>query len=261
MADEKGDIIIFRSKHGDPEIQVHFVQETVWLSQRLMSDLFQKDSDTIGLHLKNIYKEGELEEKSTTEFFSVVQKEGKRSINRQVKYYNLDAIISVGYRVNSKRGTQFRIWATNLLRDYLVKGYTANDRRLKELRKAVHVMGEVAQRRDLSGDEAKALLLVVEDYAYALDMLDDYDHHRVAISGASERNVVPVSYEEAKRIVERLRKQFQASELFGLEKDKSLFGSLDGIFQTFNRKDLYPSVEEKSAHLLYFLVKNHSFVD
>jgi prophage maintenance system killer protein len=258
---QKGEIVIYKSNRGETSIQVRFEADTVWLSQRVMAKLFQKDSDTIGLHLHNIYKERELDEKSTTEYFSVVQKEGKRSITRQVKFYNLDAIISVGYRVNSKRGTQFRIWATTILREHLVKGYTVNNRRLKELRQAVHLITEIAERRDVSGDEAKALLHVVEDYTFALDLLDDYDHQRVAVTAVTERAVVPILYEEATKIIERLRLRFKATELFGREKDKSLHSSLNGIFQTFGGKDLYPGIEEKASHLLYFLVKNHSFVD
>jgi len=259
--ENKGEIVIYKGKDGGSAIQVRLEADTVWLSQKMMSVLFQKDSDTIGLHLKNVFKEKELSEKSTTEYFSVVQKEGKRTVTRRVKYYNLDAIISVGYRVNSKRGTQFRIWATNVLRDHLVKGFTVNNRRLKELHQAVHLITQFAERRDLSGDEAKALLNVVKDYTYALDLLDDYDHQKVVIADTTECKVKAVTYDESIRTINHLRVQFSASELFGREKDESLRGSLDNVFQTFEGKDLYPSLEEKAANLLYFLVKNHSFVD
>jgi prophage maintenance system killer protein len=170
-------------------------------------------------------------------------------------------IISVGYRVNSRRGTQFRIWATSVLREHLVKGFTINKRRLKELHQAVHLITEIAEHRDLSGDEAKALLRVVEDYTYALNLLDDYDHQKVVIADTIERKVHAVTYDEAIRTIGHLQKQFNASELFGREKDESLRGSLDNVFQTFEGKELYPSLEEKAANLLYFLVKNHSFVD
>jgi prophage maintenance system killer protein len=260
-SENRGEIIIYKGKGKGSALQVHLKADTVWLSQKMMAELFQKDTDTIGLHLKNVYKEKELPAKSTTEYFSVVQKEGARTVTRRVLYYNLDAIISVGYRVNSKRGTQFRIWATRVLREHLVKGFSVNKRRLQELHQAVHLITEIAERKDLSGDEAKALLRVVEDYTYALNLLDDYDHQKVVVEDTTERAVQAVTYDEAVRTINHLHKQFGASELFGREKDESLRGSLDNVFQTFEGKELYPSLEEKAANLLYFLVKNHSFVD
>jgi len=181
--------------------------------------------------------------------------------DKPVKFYNLDIIIAIGYRVNSKRGTQFRIWATNVLRDHILRGYSINDRRLKELNQAIRLIAEVADRKALTGDEATALLRVVADYSYALDLLDDYDHERIQAGETMGGPVSAVSYEEAIRIIESLRRQFGASDIFGLEKDGSLKGSLANIMQTFDDKELYPSLEEKAAHLLYFLVKNHSFVD
>ena len=162
-------------------LEVHLQGESLWLSQRQMSVLFDKDSDTIGLHLRNVFKEGELQEAATTEESSVrvVQQEGRRQVRRKVRLYNLDAIISVGYRVNSIRGTQFRIWATRVLREHVLQGYTINQERLKDLNRVVRLIADTAQRRDLSGDEAKALLAVVGDYHRALGLLDDYDHQRV----------------------------------------------------------------------------------
>jgi prophage maintenance system killer protein len=261
LKENKSELIIFRTKDGEPGIQVRFEEDTVWLTQKLIGELFEKDSDTIGLHLKNIYAEGELDERATTEDYSVVQKEGKRQVSRRVKHYNLDAIISVGYRVNSKRGTQFRIWATKLLRDHLVKGHTINEKRLKELRQAVHLIASVAERHPLTSDEATAVLRVVSDYTFALDLLDDYDHQRVALAETTKTPAEPVTYKEAKKFIARLKDKFNASDLFGKEKDASLDSSLQTVFQTFGGKDLYPGLEEKAAHLLYFLVKNHSFVD
>ena len=261
LKENKSELIIFRTKDGEPGIQVRFEEDTVWLTQKLIGELFEKDSDTIGLHLKNIYAEGELDERATTEDYSVVQKEGKRQVSRRVKHYNLDAIISVGYRVNSKRGTQFRIWATKLLRDHLVKGHTINEKRLKELRQAVHLIASVAERHPLTSDEATAVLRVVSDYTFALDLLDDYDHQRVSLAKTTRKPATPVTYQEARRIIERVKERFAASALFGQEKDESLHSSLQTVFQTFGGKDLYPGLEEKAAHLLYFLVKNHSFVD
>jgi prophage maintenance system killer protein len=197
----------------------------------------------------------------TTEDSSIVQIEGRRRVRRDIKHYNLDAIIGVGYRVNSKRGTQFRIWATRVLRDHLLKGYSINERRLKDLRQAVRLVADVAERRALSGDEAAAVLRVVSDYSYALGLLDDYDHQRVAAGDVSAGPVETVTHEEARRIVDRLRTGFSAGDLFGREKDAGLRSALANVVQTFDGKDLYPSLEEKAAQLLYGLIKNHPFVD
>ena len=262
------EIEIYKSPDNKIELQVNLENETVWLSQKQMAELFNKDSDTIGLHLKNIYSEQELIEKSTTEFFSVVQTEGKRKVTRNIKYFNLDAIISVGYRVNSKRGTQFRQWATERLKDYLVKGYAINKKRLaeaenrfSELKQAIHLFDKVAKAKEISGSEAQGILKVLSDFTIALDILDQYDHQTLKIKISQSKEVFRISYQEALKAVEGLKKKFGGSALFGNEKDKSFEGSLNGIYQTFDGKDLYPSVEEKAAHLLYFVVKNHSFTD
>lgn len=259
--EQKGEIVIYRAEDGKANLDVTLEDQTVWLTQVQMAKLFSKNVRTVSEHVTNLYQERELQKNPTIRKFRIVRKEGNRNVERMIDHYNLDVIISVGYRVKSKRGTQFRIWATNVLREHLVKGITVNDRRLKELHQAVHLITEYAERRDLSGDEAKALLHVVEDYTFALDLLDDYDHQRIATTATTKQPVVPVTYDEATRVIGLLRRQFSASELFGREKDKSLHGSLNGIFQTFGGKDLYPSLEGKAAHLLYFLVKNHSFID
>ncbi len=175
--------------------------------------------------------------------------------------YNLECIISVGYRVNSKRGTQFRIWATRVLHDHIIRGYSVNERRLKELNQAIRLIADVAERRTLTGEEATSLLRVVADYSFALDLLDAYDRQAVGPARGSRRPVKGISLEEARKTVERLREHYHSSSLFGQERDKSLAGSLQAVFQTFGGKDLYPTLEEKAAHLLYFLVKNHPFVD
>lgn len=262
------DIEIYKSPDNKIELQVNLENDTVWLSQKQMAELFDKDSDTIGLHLKNIFQEGEVVENSTTEFFSVVQKEGNRKVSRKIKYYNLDAIISVGYRVNSKRGTQFRQWATQRLNDYLVKGFTINEKRLNEaeqrlgeLKQAVGLLGKVAQREDLTGSETQGLLKVLSDFTVALDILDRYDHQQLTISRSTTKEVFRISFKEARKAIDELRQSFGGSPLFGREKDASFPGSLLAIYQTFGGKDVYPSVEEKAAQLLYFVVKNHSFAD
>ncbi|HBP88463.1 MAG TPA: cytochrome C biogenesis protein CycH [Nitrospiraceae bacterium] len=261
MSTASGEIVVYETQDGEIRVDVRLEQESVWLTQRQISDLFDTSTDNIGLHLKNIFNEGELDESATAEDSSVVQMEGKRRVTRTIKHYNLDAIISVGYRVNSKRGTQFRIWATQILRDHLVKGYSVNQRRLEELQQTVRLVATMAKHRDLSGDEATALLRMVGEYSRALDLLDDYDHQRVPAPRAGSQTRYALTYQEAIDIVARLRERFGSSALFGQEKDESLHSSLQAIMQTFGGQDLYSSLEEKAAHLLYFLVKNHSFVD
>lgn len=256
-----GEIILYETPEGDIRLDVQLERESIWLTQKQMSQLFDKNTDTIGLHLRNIFKEGELAESATTEESSVVQQEGNRKVRRKVRFYNLDAIISVGYRVNSKRGTQFRIWATGILRDHILQGYTVNESRLRDLNRAVKLIADTAKRRDLSGDEARALLAVVGDYRRALSLLDDYDHQRVSKPEAPGQVIHPLEYEEALRIVDQLRDEFAESTVFGVEKDKGLASALGAIMQTAGGQDVYPSLEEKAAHLLYFLVKNHAFVD
>ena len=262
------EIIIYQNKDNQVQIDVQFEQETLWLSQKRMAELFDKDSDTIGLHLRNIYSEGELDEIATTEFFTVVQKEGKRDVSRTIKFYNLDAIISVGYRVNSKRGTQFRQWATQRLKDYLVKGYAINEKRLveaeskfQELKQAVKLLESVVNAKEITGDEAQGLLKVLSDYAFALDILDQYDHQTLKISETEDQEIFKISYPEAIKAIEGLKTKFGGSNWFGNEKDDSFKSSLETIYQTFDGIDLYPSVQEKAGHLLYFVTKNHSFSD
>ena len=179
-ANEKAsDLVLYRSKDGSVQMDVQLERDTIWLSQKQMSILFDKDTDTIGLHIRNLYKEGELEKSSTTEESSVVQREGHRKVTRKVNFYNLDVIISVGYRVKSLRGTEFRIWATNVLKQHIVQGYTVNQKRLKELQQTVKLVSDITKRKKLSGDEASVLLQTVSEYVGALDLLDDYDHQRV----------------------------------------------------------------------------------
>ena len=261
-------IQIYRLDNGATEIEVKLDQDTIWLSQKQIAELFDKDSDTIGLHLKNIYSTGELEEFSTTEDYSVVQKEGTRNIRRRIKHYNLDAIISVGYRVNSIRGTQFRIWANKILKEYLIQGYSINERALKrqneqlsELQKTIKILSSAIQSKELTSDESKGLLSIVSDYSYALDILDQYDYQTLTITKTSGKDIYRITYAEAIDQINLVRKAYGNSELFGREKDKSFKSSISTIYQTFDGKDLYPSIEEKAAHLLYFITKNHSFSD
>lgn len=259
--DRKGEIVLYKTANGGSALEVRLEKDTAWLSLNQIADLFERDKSVISRHLRNIFKEKELDRKSTVAFFATVQIEGGRRIARDVEFFNLDVILSVGYRVNSKRGTQFRIWATSVLREHLVKGYTANERRLRELQQSLQLVEHVLDRHDVTSDEAKALLHIVTDYAYALDLLDSYDHQSVPTAPVQKGVAKGISHDEARNIIGRLREKFGGSDLFGREKDDSLYSSLNAVMQTFDGKDVYPSFEEKAAHLLYFLVKNHSFVD
>ena len=259
---------IFRLPNGKTEIAVRLENETVWLSQKQMSELFDKDADTIGLHLKNIFSSNELDEESTTEDFSVVQIEGQRKVKRKIKHYNLDAIISVGYRVNSSRGIQFRKWASNILKEYLIQGYSINERLLKqkveqlqELQKSVKILGNIIQQKALTDEESSGLLQIISNYAYALDILDQYDYQTLAIESTSGREIYQVSYSEAIAQIQLVKEKYGNSDLFGKEKDESFMSSISTIYQTFEGGDLYPSIEEKAANLLYLVTKNHSFID
>lgn len=251
----RGKIVIYQDPDGTVDLDVRLERDTVWLTQKQMSELFDTERSVITKHLNNIFASGELDRASN------VQKMHIPGSDRPVTFHALDAVLSVGYRVNSKRGTQFRIWATRVLRDHLLQGYTVNERRLRDLNQAVRLIAGVADRRDLSGDEAKALLRVVGEYRFALDLLDDYDYQRVGVPPAGEKTAHPLSYPEALRIVEQLRERFGGSALFGRQKDEGLQSALGAVMQTFGGRDLYPSLEEKAAHLLYFLIKNHAFVD
>ena len=236
-------IEIFKTESGETEILVRMEDDTVWLTQKQMSTLFEKDSDTIGLHIKNIYHTGELEEFSTTEDFSVVRLEGNRKVKRKVKHYNLDTIISVGYRVNSFRGIQFRRWATSILKDYLIKGFSINETKirqqkeqLKELQNSVKILGKVLNYKTLSNDESIGLLKIISDYAYALEILDQYDYQTLEINNTSGKETFQLTYTEAFNQIMLAKKVHGNSELFGREKDESFRSSIASIFQTIGRR-------------------------
>jgi prophage maintenance system killer protein len=254
----RGEIVIYQPPEGGPRLELRLERDTIWMDAHQMAGLFERDRTVIVRHIHNIYGTGELSPEATCAKNAQVAADGKL---RQMDLYNLDVVISVGYRVNSRRGTQFRIWATNVLRDHLVRGYSVNERRLRELRLSLRMVEHALEAVPVTADEAAALLRLVTDYAYALDLLDDYDHQRVTPTPTFAAPAIAISYEEALAIIERLRERFGASSLFGLERDQSLHSSLNAIMQTFDGEDVYPSLEMKAAHLLYFLVKNHSFVD
>lgn len=264
----KNQITIYQTKDGNTSIEVKLENDSIWLNQHQLAELFKTDRTSLTKHIRNVYKAGELDEISTCAKFAQVQTEGSRTIRREVIHYNLDLIISVGYRINSKLGTQFRIWANKILKEYLVKGYSLNETRLREqndqlksLKNTVGLLSNILENRPLNSDEATGLLRVVTDYAYALDILDKYDHQQLAIEGTTARELFIINYKEAKQAIHDLKDKFGGSSLFGNEKDESFKSSISTIYQTFTGIDLYPSVEEKAANLLYFVVKNHSFSD
>ena len=266
--ERKSHIELYQLDSGDPELSVRLEEDTVWLSLNQISDLFQRDKSVISRHINNIYKEKELVRKATVAKYATVQFEGEREIERKIEYFNLDVIISVGYRIKSRRGTQFRIWASKVLRDFLVKGFAINEKRLsqeikqlKELQESAKLLGSVLDIRELSSNESSGLLRIISDYAYALDILDQYDYQQIKVTETSGKEVYQLSYSEAKKQIQLVKNTHGNSELFGLEKDDSFQSSLATIYQTFDGKDLYPSIEEKAANLLYLITKNHSFVD
>ncbi len=258
MKTKTTDIVLYKSKDGSVQLDVQLEKETIWLDAHKMGQLFSRDRSAVLRHIHNIYKTRELQKKSTCAKIAQVASDGKV---RRMDIFNLDVIISVGYRVKSKRGTEFRIWATNVLKQHLVNGYSVNEKRLKALKQSLKLASDISKRKLLTGDEATALLQTISEYSYALDLLDDYDHQRVAVRKTSSRKAKPITHDEVVELIAQMRVKFGDSAVFGKKKDDSLHSSLNTVMQSFGGKDLYPSVEEKAAHLLYFLVKNHSFVD
>jgi prophage maintenance system killer protein len=268
MNESNGQIAIYQTADGQTQIDVRFERDSVWLTQRQMSEVFDTTPENILMHLKNIFRDEELDENSTAKDFLAVQTEGKRRVERNLKHYNLDAIISVGYRVSSKRAVQFRQWATQRLREYLVQGYTLNQQRLEsqqekmdELRQAIALSARLIHNKNLSPDESRGILAILEKYSHALTVLDDYDHQRLQVTGTRTLAHEKIAYDEAMQQILLWREQENLGGLFGNEKDDSFKSSLETIYQTFDGKELYPSIEEKAANLLYFIVKNHSFTD
>jgi len=263
---EENKIVLYQTEDGQTRIDVRLENDTVWLTQAQMAALFDKTPQNITMHIRNAYNEGELDKSATCKEYLQVQTEGHRTVKRIQKFYDLDVIISVGYRVKSKRGTAFRIWARNVLKDYLIKGYAVNERMRKEqigeLRQLVGMLGRTIQNQPLlSNDETNALFDVVTDYTYALDTLDDYDYQRITVKDTTQEERFHATYENAMETIHALRSKFGSSSLFGNEKDDSFKSSIGQIYQTFAGEELYPSVEEKAAMLLYLVTKNHSFSD
>jgi prophage maintenance system killer protein len=259
-------IVIYQTEDGQTQIDVRLENETVWLTQAQMAELFKSSRTNVLEHIQHIYEDEELEKEATCRNFRQVRQEGKRTVNRAIIMYNLDMIISVGYRVNSKRGVKFRQWANKVIKDYLIKGYAVNERirheQIGELRQLVGMLGRTLQNQEvISNDETTALFEVVTDYTYALDTLDNYDYERLSIEKTTKEEPFHATYENAMEAIDGLREKFGGSVLFGNEKDESFKSSIGQIYQTFGGEELYPSVEEKAAMLLYLVTKNHSFSD
>ncbi len=268
MESQQDQILIYKTETGQTQIDVRLEEETVWLTQAQMIALFESSKANISEHIKHIFSSGELDDNSTVRKFRTVQREGKREVARDRMHYNLDVVISVGYRVNSKRGILFRQWANKILKDYLIKGYSINEkilrektRQLEELKNVVRLQEKVISEHELNTDESAGLIKIIAQYSRALDLLDDYDHQRLEVPEEGSREVFQITYSEARKAIDELGRQTKFEGLFGREKDDSFKGSLENIYQTFGGEDLYPTTEEKAAHLLYFVVKNHSFSD
>ena len=253
-------IIIYQSEDGKTQLDVKLEGETVWLSTKQMAKLFDKEESNIRRHVNNVFKEAELTREINVHFLHV------NGIKKPVPYYTLDVIISVGYRVHSQRGVRFRQWANSILKQYLVKGYAINENirkhQIAELRQLIQVLGRAIQQQPTkTTDESNALFDVVVDYTYALDTLDNYDYQRLHIAKTTKEEPFHATYENAMHEIDMLRQKFGGSVLFGNEKDESFKSSIGQIYQTFDDTELYPSVEEKAAMLLYLVTKNHSFSD
>jgi prophage maintenance system killer protein len=263
-------LILYTAKDGSVQLEAKLVDDTIWLSQGEMASLFDVKLPAISKHITNIYDDGELEKKATLSKMETVRKEGKRTVKRTVEYFNLDMIVSIGYRVNSKRATQFRIWATNVLKQHLTKGYTLNPHQLpaakmQELKSAVTLIKKAMEKKELSGDEASGLLKIITDYADTWLLLDQFDRAEIESPTKHRTTRFTLQYDEAIRIISALKKnllrQKQATEIFGQERGDGLKRILGAIEQTFDGEHLYESIEQKASHLLYFLTKDHPFVD
>lgn len=262
-------IQIYTSADGKISLQVSLDNETVWLNQTQMAELFDTSTDNISLHLKNIYAEHELDENSTTEVFSVVRQEGKRQVQRSLKHYNLDAIISVGYRISSKRATQFRQWATQTLKQFLVQGYAINQKRLQEkgveFSQAVALLSQTLTNQALISDEGKAVIGVVQDYARTWSLLQAYDEQNLAAILVQQPEMKPLVFEDVLAAISQLKKELiakgEATELFGQLRSDGLASAIATIEQGFGDELFYPNIASRAAHLLYFVIKNHPLAD
>lgn len=262
-------IQIYRSDEGGVQLEIKLEQDTLWMSQSQISELFETSTDNVGLHLKNIYKEGELQEKATTEDFSVVRQEGKRRVKRQLKHYNLDAVISVGYRVSSTRATQFRIWATNTLKQHLVQGYTINQRRLLErgveVDQALQLLSRTLSNQALIQPDGEAVVGVITDYARSWSLLQGYDEQSLKERAQKQDGMQALDLDTVLQAISQLKAELirkgEATELFGQLRGDGLASAIATIEQGFGDELFYPNVASRAAHLLYFVIKNHPLAD
>jgi len=260
------EIILYQSPDGTTRLEVSLHEDTIWLAQSQLAELFDVNVPAVSKHVRNILGSGELGASATVSKMERVQIEGGREVKRSQVLYNLDMIISIGYRVNSAKATSFRIWATNVLKNHIVKGYTVNEQRLREesaklqeMRKTMELLTRTLAAQELVTETGKDVLKVITDYAYALTLLDRYDHGTLIIEGITRKALHVIDYDEGIQIVNAMKGEFDG--LFGIEKDQGFKSALGAIYQTFDGDELYPSVEEKGANLLYFVVKNHAFSD
>ena len=264
---QKGEIVIYTSEDGSISLDTKLENDTIWLTQKQMAELFGVKTPAINKHLNNIYNEGELDKNATVSILEIVQKEGNRDISRKIAFYNLDAVISVGYRVNSSRATQFRIWATNTLREYLTKGYVINEKMLKDqqnkiqtLQSTVSLLTRSIQNQISTVDQAQDVANILDNFAKGLDLLDNFDHKTLDTKGVTQKEAVVISESEFLKVIDKMKSEF-ASDVFANPKDGSFASSVNQIYQTFGGNDCYPTLEEKAAMLLYLITKNHSFSD
>ena len=258
--ENRGEIIIYRAEDNTVQLDVRMENETVWLSTSQMAALFNKEESNILRHILNVFRDEEVSRDNNVHFLHV------NGVKKPVPYYSLDVVLSIGYRVNSKRAIAFRQWSTKILKDFIIKGYAINEKlrreQLSDLRQLVQIVGRTVQSKAVeSADETQAIFDVVLDYTYALDTLDNYDYERLTVKETTPEERFHATYENAMQTISALREKFGGSTLFGNEKDDSFKSSIGQIYQTFGGKDLYPSVEEKAAMLLYLVTKNHSFSD
>lgn len=263
----KGEIVIYTSEDGKVTLDTKLENETIWLTQKQMAELFGVKTPAINKHLNNIYKEQELKEDATISILETVQKEGSRNVSRSVAFYNLDAIISVGYRVNSTRATQFRIWSTTVLKEYLTKGYAINEKKIKQqqenieaLKTSVDLLARSLANQIEDLDEAQTVAKILNNFAHGLDLLDSFDHKTLDNKGTTKKEAIRIPTDEFLQVVKGMKSEF-ASDVFGNPKDESFDSSVNQIYQTFGGEELYPTLEEKASMLLYLITKNHSFSD
>lgn len=264
---QKGEIVIYTSEDGSISLDTKLENDTIWLTQDMIVTLFNSSKANISEHISHIFQEEELDRETTVRKFRTVRKEGSRNVSRNLEYYNLDMIIAVGYRVNSKIATKFRKWATNTLREYLTKGYVINEKMLKAqrnkiqtLQSTVSLLTRSIQNQISTVDQAQDVANILDNFAKGLDLLDDFDHKTLDTKGKSQKESVVISESEFLKVIDKMKSEF-ASDVFANPKDGSFASSVNQIYQTFGGNDCYPTLEEKAAMLLYLITKNHSFSD